>query len=682
MAGTIIDALVVTLGLDSSGFKKGQKEVSDGLDDTRNDAERTAKDMEAAGKRAASFFGSIRNEIIALAGVSLSLYGVKNFVTEMTSSLTQLGVSSKALDMTAKELDGFTGAAEAAGSSGEKIIGVLQNFQDLITDFRGGGDISNNPLIKNLGGFEALTGVRFDLNKDNSGDILTKIANNWGKLSKDAQRRFGKDINLDNALIQSFGVKGDESFLNRKRYFEEQSKASNSLVSDAAKLNVQFVQLKRNFEAAGQTLFKAMLPYLEKIPPLLIKLGDWITDHGPEIEKFFSDSATEIQHVVDAVGGWENALKVLLAFVVGSWAIGMLGAIGRVAAAFGPVIAAMAVVSAWDKLGQADKEAEKQGISTGEYLVNKMLEKQKANQESGNTPTDKIMQWWRSLGFNDIDNTYDAYGTQKGNPQWRDAYGAYEVSDRGAKNSGPKNELSENGMHSKDSWVGELIGFLKGGGTDNSYDAYDTAGKNAQGHGGYDAYGTASRGVRNNNPGNLNYVGQAGATKEGGQNGRFAVFETMQHGIAALYKQLQLYFSRGKDTIREIINTYAPSSENNTEAYISAIVRKLGKGADEILNSSDTETMFNLMRGIIDHENGKSGKYISDTNILGGIQLGAQAMAGRVTPAGQQGVSNKTDIHIGEMNMQTSATSVNALGADVERTVRRNALVSAYNTGQ
>ncbi|WP_312293235.1 hypothetical protein [Atlantibacter hermannii] len=616
MAGTIIDALVVTLGLDSSGFKKGQKDVSDGLDDTRNDAERTAKDMEAAGKRAASFFGSIRNEIIALAGVSLSLYGVKNFVTEMTNSLTQLGVSSKALDMTAKELDGFTGAAEAAGSSGEKIVGVLQNFQDLITDFRGGGDVFNNPLNKTLGGIEAIIGKRFDLKTMNSGDIFREIAEGWDKFSKDAQRKVGKDLNLDNATIQALS---DGSFLKNQKYFENQSKASESAVSQTAKFNVQIVQLKRNFEAAGQTLFTAMLPYLEKIPPLLIKLGDWITEHGPEIEKFFSDSATEIQHVVDAVGGWENALKVLLAFVVGSWAIGMLGAIGRVAAAFGPVIAAMAVVSAWDKLGQADKEAEKQGISTGEYLVNKMLEKQKASQDSGNTPTDKILQWWRSLGFNDTDNTYDAYGTQKGNSQGGDSYGAY---------------------------------------------------------------GTTTRGLRNNNPGNLNYVGQAGATKEGGPNGRFAVFETMQQGIAALYKQLQLYFSRGKDTIREIINTYAPSSENDTGAYISAIAKKLGKGADEILNSADTETIFNLMRGIIDHENGQSGKYISDTNILGGIQLGSQAMASRVTPSPMQGVSNKTDIHIGEMNMQTSATSVNALGADVERTVRRNALVSAYNTGQ
>lgn len=616
MAGTIIDALVVTLGLDSSGFKKGQKDVSEGLDETRNNADKAAKDMEAAGKRAASFFGSIRNEIIALAGVSLSLYGVKNFVTDMTNSLTQLGVSSKALDMSAKELDGWTGAAEAAGSSAEKITGVLQNFQDLVTTFRGGGDISENPLVKTLGGIEAIIGKKFDLKSMSSGDIMRQIAENWHMFSKDAQRKIGKDLNFDNATIQDLN---SGNFLKNQKYFENQSKATESLINDTAKLNVQFVQLKRNFEAAGQTLFKAMLPYLEKIPPLLIKLGDWITEHGPTIEKFFSDSATEIQHVVDMVGGWQNALEILLAYMVGSWALGMIGAITRVGNAAGGLGGRLtALATGVGRLGIAG------GV----------------------------------------------------------VYGAYEFSDWVDKNSGPKKELSENGMYYKDSWVGELIGFLKGGGTDNSYDAYGTAAKNAEGQGGYDAYGTASRGVRNNNPGNLNYVGQAGATKEGGQNGRFAVFETMQHGIAALYKQLQLYFSRGKDTIREIINTYAPSSENNTEAYISAIVRKLGKGADEILNSSDTETMFNLMRGIIDHENGKSGKYISDTNILGGIQLGAQAMAGRVTPSSQQGSTNKTDIHIGEMNMQTSASSVNALGADVERTVRRNALVSAYNTGQ
>ena len=38
MAATVIDALLVTLGLDTSQFRKGQQEVSDDLKKQREDA--------------------------------------------------------------------------------------------------------------------------------------------------------------------------------------------------------------------------------------------------------------------------------------------------------------------------------------------------------------------------------------------------------------------------------------------------------------------------------------------------------------------------------------------------------------------------------------------------------------------------------------------------------------------
>jgi hypothetical protein len=40
MAATVIDALLVTLGLDTSDFRKGQKEVSDDLKKQREDAKK------------------------------------------------------------------------------------------------------------------------------------------------------------------------------------------------------------------------------------------------------------------------------------------------------------------------------------------------------------------------------------------------------------------------------------------------------------------------------------------------------------------------------------------------------------------------------------------------------------------------------------------------------------------
>ncbi|VEB99932.1 Membrane-bound lytic murein transglycosylase D precursor [Cedecea lapagei] len=243
-------------------------------------------------------------------------------------------------------------------------------------------------------------------------DILQKVIDNWGKLSKDAQRKVGADIGADDALIQSWAEKGDQSFSNLRKEFENQSKATDSLGNDARKLNIQFVLLKRNFEAAGQSLFTAMLPYVKEIPPVLMKISDWISSHGPEIAKFFSDSAGEVNKVVDVVGGWQNALAILAAFVAGGWALKMLTGISRVAKGFGPIIAAMAAISAWDKLGGEEKDAKENGVSVGDNLINKKKQKEKERQQSGDTPSAKIIAWWEKLtGKLDSDNKYTAYGT-------------------------------------------------------------------------------------------------------------------------------------------------------------------------------------------------------------------------------------------------------------------------------
>lgn len=127
---------------------------------------------------------------------------------------------------------------------------------------------------------------------------------------------------------------------------------------------------------------------------------------------------------------------------------------------------------------------------------------------------------------------------------------------------------------------------------------------------GHDASVNA-RGIRNNNPGNLNFAGQAGAQLEG-PGGRFARFETAFDGIKAMARQLLRYFD-GKttgtrlQTIRDIISTWAPSKDNNnTEAYINALSKKLGVRPDAVLNLRDPQMLSQLMNGIIHHENGSN----------------------------------------------------------------------------
>ncbi|EFA4747619.1 lytic transglycosylase domain-containing protein [Escherichia coli] len=131
-----------------------------------------------------------------------------------------------------------------------------------------------------------------------------------------------------------------------------------------------------------------------------------------------------------------------------------------------------------------------------------------------------------------------------------------------------------------------------------------------------------SRGIRNNNPGNLNFAGQKGATLESGPNARFASFPTMLEGIAALDRQVMLYLKRGKNTIDQIIDIYAPSSDgNNTSSYKSYLSQYTGLGVKEKIDGSNFEIMRKLIQGIINHENGDAACAVSGDDVMRALAM-------------------------------------------------------------
>lgn len=602
---TIIDSLVVTLGLDPSGFKKGQKDIKGGLDDTRKQAEQTAKDMEAAGKRAASFFGSIRTELLALVGVTLSVQGLKNFITGMTDNLQQLAVNSRSLDMSAKSLDGWQRAAEAAGSSAEKMTGTLSGFQNVLTQIRTGGG-QDNPLWQALSSFAGATGANFDYQNDNSEQIMRKISGNWGKLSKDAQRRFGGIFGFDNQTQQALS---NGNLITDADRFAKMSQATDEATRKAQEFNRQLVEMKQNFSAASQVLYMALIPYVEKLIPLIEKFGIWITQHGPEIQKFFSDSADEINKVVDAVGGWQNALEILAAFVAGSWALKMLSGITRVTGGFGPLLAAMAAVSSWDKIGEAQEEAKKQGVSVGEYLVNRKPEASDKNSFMGKADAwlKKSYAWWDSISSTGgAGNEYDAYGTASK-----------------AKGSGKAMLEWMTPLFSKLETLYKLpSGLLRSVATTES------------GGNQFAISGAGAKGLFQFMDGTAGDLGLKGGD----------VFDPEKSANAAAKYLSQLLKSSDGDLVKALA------------AYNWGIGNVQNKG----LGNAPLETQ----------------NYVP--KVLAGIRVGASAQGMPGSGAGQSG----TQIHIGEMTVQSSAGNVDALGQDVKRSISRNSLLVPSMSGQ
>ncbi|HHG0531369.1 TPA: transglycosylase SLT domain-containing protein [Klebsiella pneumoniae] len=119
----------------------------------------------------------------------------------------------------------------------------------------------------------------------------------------------------------------------------------------------------------------------------------------------------------DNVGGWQNAFEVLATFVAGSWAARMLLGIAKVGRGFSPILAAMAAISAWDKIGQIQEEAKREGKDVGQYLVDRMNQKQGSTDGllgGANQALNRLYSWWDSItDTGGATNAYDAYGTVK-----------------------------------------------------------------------------------------------------------------------------------------------------------------------------------------------------------------------------------------------------------------------------
>lgn len=233
--------------------------------------------------------------------------------------------------------------------------------------------------------------------------------------------------------------------------------------------------------------------------------------------------------------------------------------------------------------------------------------------------------------------------------------------------------------------IEKLWGFAKGFGksfveqADKMADEYAPPGKTAA-----PATPTGATRVRSkadrNNPGDLRYAGQAGATNEGG----FASFKTLAEGIAASNKQLNLFASRGINTIDKIIQKWAPPNENNTAAYKAYVSKFVGKGVNEELTAADRQK---LLQAIFNNEgvNKVGGSQIAAVLNNPNALTAARFANNQATPGqsgGGAGNNSTTTIDIDQINVHApNARNANDIAAELPGALRRKGIVAQADSG-
>ena len=146
-----------------------------------------------------------------------------------------------------------------------------------------------------------------------------------------------------------------------------------------------------------------------------------------------------------------------------------------------------------------------------------------------------------------------------------------------------------------------------------------------------------SRGIRNFNPGNIKdfgipwngmmaYDDRDTAQK---QESTFVVFRAPWWGIRATAIIIRNYQRRhGLKTIAEIINRWAPASDNNPVSdYAAFVAARVGTPSNYEIDAEDFSTMRAIVQAIVSFENGLD-PYTWEYNtglILAGIEPPAEA---------------------------------------------------------
>lgn len=258
MGTNIIDAFVVTFGLDASNFKKHASEVDDISKKTGEKATKAFGDIEESGKSLGVAFRGLRNEAL---GLFLAFTGAKDlggFVANMLTSSASADRFGQTIGMATGKVIAWRQAIRSvgghAGSADAALGGIAKMQQDLL--------ITGNP-----GGHRAdLIGLGVSMNdmRDKSpGQILEQLA----------QARSYMDPRQYANRLQRLGLPQDMIFL-----LEQGGDRVSKLISAYEKNTAQYEKQAQAAEKLQTALSSLEATMSKDLAPVATRIANFLNE--------------------------------------------------------------------------------------------------------------------------------------------------------------------------------------------------------------------------------------------------------------------------------------------------------------------------------------------------------------------------------------------------------------------
>lgn len=318
MAENVIDALIVTLGLDSSEYQRGMNEADRATKDFSEKAPRTAeRGLNAIEQKFGATFQGIFRSFIAPLTAAL---GVTGIFSQYTNTADRIGKMANRIGANAEELQAFGEAATRAGGSAEgfyhsfeALNGQIQRMQAM------GGKGRLAPILKQLGISATENGKAKD-----TFQILRELASASERLGKQKFAGLARFLGLDQGtimLLQSGRVAMDE-LIQRQRELGVYTKQD---FEATARFNDALSDLQQSLLALAAPILRVITPALSTVADMLTKIVQLFRQHqGFIVAGLTVIAATMSGVLLKAAVALGAALKPILAPIAAIAALGLI----------------------------------------------------------------------------------------------------------------------------------------------------------------------------------------------------------------------------------------------------------------------------------------------------------------------------------------------------------------------
>lgn len=199
---TVIDSLVVELGLDASKFTLQQREAFETAKRLEAQQLKSAKNIEHGAGRAGEAIGGIRTKALEMLAVLTGGAGIVKFGVDMTHANASLGRLERNLGQSAATISKWQGVARIFGGDAAQMA---QSFTSISDAFAGWKIGMVTPLIADLRAISTAGGKIIDVNKGVEQSYLDLAENLRNINARDPATAglLGRKVGLDPALYDA-----------------------------------------------------------------------------------------------------------------------------------------------------------------------------------------------------------------------------------------------------------------------------------------------------------------------------------------------------------------------------------------------------------------------------------------------------------------------------------------------